>query len=395
MRNARRLTQLAFLALTLFAVFSLGTNCEKWCPFGAVESAYTYLVEGNMTCSLAVSNFFALGMLVVSVVLVRRAFCGYVCPIGTISSWTRAIGRRLSIPGWSVGPKTDRGLSLLKYAVLALIVWATWQAGELLFRGYCPFYALTSRHGEDIQVWAYLILGAIVLVSLVVAMPFCRWFCPLAAVMNPLSRFGWFRIRREAESCRDCTACAQACPMAIPVDQLDQVRTSRCIDCFACFDACPSHKAGSTQKKPLSWGGPKGRAWPRGWVLAILLAAILGVVGLWEMAPLPSFFKARDLAVSAQTATVDLTVEGASCRGRANLLFYFLDRDDLFEVPGYLSLAVWPDPIEGLVRVTYDPTQTDADAVRAAIAEPYFEIDANQWRPSPFVLDGYDSFGAL
>ena len=79
-------------------------------------------------------------------------------------------------------------LALLKYAVLAIILYATWSTGELLFRGYDPCYALISRHGEDITFWAYAVAGAIVVASLVIVVPFCRWFCPLAAGAQSSSR---------------------------------------------------------------------------------------------------------------------------------------------------------------------------------------------------------------
>ena len=53
-------------------------------------------------------------------------------------------------------------LSVLKYGVLAIVLVLTYRAGELIFRGFDPCYALLSRHGEDITFWAYVASGAIV-----------------------------------------------------------------------------------------------------------------------------------------------------------------------------------------------------------------------------------------
>ena len=97
MITTRRIVQFGFLALTLVGVFYFGANCERWCPFGGVEAMYTYFAEGDMLCSLGVSNFFILGGVLASAVLVRRAFCGYMCPIGTISAWLYALAGRLGI----------------------------------------------------------------------------------------------------------------------------------------------------------------------------------------------------------------------------------------------------------------------------------------------------------
>ncbi len=52
----RRLTQFAFLALTIIAVFIVKGHAERWCPLGGVEALYSYLTVGNMTCSLGVST---------------------------------------------------------------------------------------------------------------------------------------------------------------------------------------------------------------------------------------------------------------------------------------------------------------------------------------------------
>lgn len=390
MKKFRRLLQFCFLALTVIGVFLLHANCEKWCPFGGVESAFTYVTEGNMTCSLGVSNFFILGGVVVSLILVRRAFCGYVCPIGTISNWIGDTSKWLGIKRLQVPTPLDRVLSLLKYPVLCIILYFGWQAGELLFRAYCPAYAMLSRHGEDITFWAYVVAGLILLTSVFISIPFCRWLCPLAAVMNPLSRLGFTRIKRNADACIDCGLCRRACPMDIPVDTLPQVTAARCISCFQCTDACPKKSGGA-----LYWG-PAGLAswrWPQGIMIMLLLLCLSAAVIASYLTPLPSFIKVRPESTGDNLAVAELLIEDVTCRGRSNLLYYYLSRDDLYEIPGYLKLETWPDPGLARVRVTYDPSLTDKDAVTAAITEPYYELEADNWRESPFVIEGYDPLG--
>lgn len=389
MKTTRRTIQLGFLVLTLVGVFVWRGNAERWCPFGGVEALYTYATEGNLTCSLAVSNFYILGGVLVMTLLLRRAFCGYICPIGTVSEWLSRVVNRLGIRPRKVPRGLDRGLSLLKYAVLAVILFFTYRTSELVFRGYDPCYALISRHGEDITFWAYAVSGAIIVGSLIVVMPFCRWLCPLAAVLNPFSRFGLTRIKRDEDACVDCGACARVCPMDIPVDRVTQVTEARCLSCLDCLEACPKHATGA-----MTWGPPArlGRSWSVGVLVTILLACTGAAVAASYLFPLPSFIKTRG-EPPAVTATCDLRIRNLGCRGNANLLMYYLERDDLYEIPGYLKLEAWPGPGAAAARITYDPSVCDAATIKQAITEPYYDALAETWRPSPFEIEGYDPLG--
>ncbi len=426
MKCTRRVVQFAFLAATLVGVFAFGANCEMWCPFGGVEAIYEYVNRGTMVCSLGISNFYALAGVLVLTLLARRAFCGYICPIGTISEWLNVaaqktgIPRRLGLSRAQVPPALDRVLGLMKYAVLAAILYFTWRAGELIFRGFDPCYALISRHGTDITVWAYVVAGTIVAASLLIMLPFCRWFCPLAAVLGPFSRLSFFRVRRDVDNCIDCGCCARACPTAIPVDRLKEVTAARCISCLQCVDACSltcataglsssakmsgnfdntAGQAGSGTRQngnygALTWGPPAilGGNWPRGLLAAVVLLCVTTTVAATYLYPLPSFVKSRGVE-PPKTASVDLVLENLSCRGRANLLFYFLERDDMFALSGYFRLEAWPGPGEAKISVYYDPSQCDERRIKEAVTEPYFELDYG-WRQSPFAIKGYDMLGS-
>jgi ferredoxin len=390
MITARRVVQSGFLALTIAGVFVFRGNAERWCPFGGIEALYTYASEGNLTCSLAISNFYILAGVLVMTLALRRAFCGYMCPIGTISEWLQRGAARLGVGSVTLPQKVDRTLSLLKYPVLAIILYFTYRSSELVFRGFDPCYALISRHGEDITFWAYVVAGGIIAGSLIVVMPFCRWLCPLAAVLNPFSRFGFTRIKRNAEACADCGKCALACPMAIPVDKVRQVTAARCISCLDCVDACPARKDGAVNWGPPGW---PGRRWPVGILIAILLFFTTSAVAASYLFPLPSFVKTRGEEPAA-TATAELRVDNLSCRGNANLLMYYVERDDAFEIPGYIRLEAWPEPGAARARITYDSSLCDEAVIKQAITEPYYDALGGVWRPSPFQIKGYDPLGA-
>jgi len=386
MKTTRRVTQFGFLALTLVGVFVLRGNAERWCPFGGVEALHTYVTEGSMTCSLGVSNLYILAGVLLATLLLRRAFCGYVCPIGTISEWLHWGAGRLGVRPLSVSGRLDRGLSLLKYPLLAVILFFTYRSAELAFRGFDPCYALISRHGKDITVWAYVVAGAIVVASLAIVMPFCRWFCPLAAVLNPFSRLGLARIKRSEDACVDCGQCAAACPMNIPVDDASQVTAARCLSCLDCLDVCPEREKGA-----ITWGPPEwlGRSWPRAALIVILLTCTTGAVTASHLFPLPSFIRTRGHAPEV-TAVLQLRIHNLTCRGMSNLLMYYLDRDDALGLRCYLKLEAWPGPGAARAQITYDLSLCDEDDIKRAITKPYYDAHGGVWRPSPFRIEGYD-----
>ena len=107
------------------------------------------------------------------------------------------------------------------------------------------------------------------------------------------------------------------------------------------------------------------------------------------LVPVPSFVKRRG-DPSAETAVMELKIEDLTCRGRANLFFYFLDRDDIDAVPGFLRVAAWPGIGWARVQITYDPTRTDEMAIKVALTSPLFEPENNYVRSSPFQIEGYD-----
>ncbi len=385
MRIWRRVTQALFLGVTLAAVFVFASAAEQWCPFGGIEALYHYFGEGGMPCSLAVTNLYVLAAVLLVTLLLRRAFCGYVCPLGALGEWLHAVGRRAGVPRVEVSARGDRVLSLGKYLVCGVIVYFTFRTGELVFRGYDPCYALLSRHGEDITWWAYALSVALIVASLAIAVPLCRWLCPLAAVLNLCSRWGWARVRRRPEACASCGACAEACAMRIAIDTLEEVRAARCTACMECLDAC-AHKG----RDALRWEGawPRGRALPRGLVVGVLVAATAGAIAAATLAPLPAFVKARDSAHGA-LATLELHIEGVTCRGAANLLFGFLTRDDTAEVTGYLRLEAWPGAGGARVRITHDPAASTAQGIKEALTEPYYDAALGRYRDSPFRIEGF------
>lgn len=219
-------------------------SVETFCPFGGLESALSLFTSRRFTCATGERNLALFIGLVVLTLLARRAFCGWVCPVGAVSEWIARLkaavrGRtQVFIPPFSSG--VDRVLRWLRLLVLIAILGFTYRAGELVFRGYDPYYVLFSFHGHDVHAWSYAVIGGVMAATVVVPMLWCRYLCPLGVALLPFSALGRLRIVRRREACVDCGICDRACPHALAVATVAQVRSPECTLCAECIGACPT-----------------------------------------------------------------------------------------------------------------------------------------------------------
>lgn len=245
-RGTRTLFQLAVVAAAVTAGIRLATGhalsgVEKYCPFGGFETAWSFVTRRSFSCATGELNLALFLALLGLTVLARKAFCSWVCPVGTVNEWIFALSRRLP---WRLPlnprPGVDSALRWLRLPVLGVILFFTWRTGELVFRGYDPYYILFSAHGHEVKLWSYAILAAVLGAAFLVPMAWCRYLCPLGVTLWPLSALGRLRLRRIESSCTGCGACTRVCPHGIPVAKVVEVQSGECTLCLECVESCPA-----------------------------------------------------------------------------------------------------------------------------------------------------------
>ena len=266
-QHARTLVQLAFAALTNgyaagFAQGKIyrgpgklvcvpGLNCYS-CP-GAVGSCPLGSLQAVLTGRTHKFPFYVLGFLLLFGALFGRLVCGWLCPFGLVQDLLHKIPfvkklRRL--PG-------ERALRYLKYAVLAgfvivlpLVVLDIVGQGQPWFCKYiCPSGTLFAgipliASNPPLRAalgwlftWKAAILLALVLLSIVLWRPFCRYLCPLGAIYGLFNPVAVYRFRIDEDRCTDCGACKAACKLDIDVRRTPN--SAECVRCGACRRACP------------------------------------------------------------------------------------------------------------------------------------------------------------
>lgn len=216
---------------------------DALCPFGGIETLWSLLAGGGLITKIAVSSVVLLGMTILLAVVFRRAFCGYLCPLGAVQELFGKIGKAIWPRKRPVVPAViDKPVRLLKYVVLVFFTVWTWQAAELAIRPYDPWVAW--MHLTSAEVFAEFgiglaVLGVALAGSVVYERFFCKYLCPMGAFLGAISRFSLFKVRRNAETCTDCKQCDAACPVNIKVSTLAVVEDAECINCNECVNVCP------------------------------------------------------------------------------------------------------------------------------------------------------------
>jgi polyferredoxin len=217
------------------------SGVEKYCPFGGFETAWSLVTNRSFSCATGELNAALFLALLGLTLIARKAFCSWACPVGAVNEWIfRLVRRAGSKLPWEPPAGLDRALRWLRFPVLVAILALTWRTGELIFRGYDPYYILVSAHGHEVKLWSYAVLAGVLAAGVVVPMAWCRYLCPLGVTLWPFSALGRLRLLRRGSSCTACASCTRACPHGIDVARSTQVRSGECTLCLECVTACPS-----------------------------------------------------------------------------------------------------------------------------------------------------------
>jgi len=304
----RRAFQLAFLALNiwigvefwLFVRFyetggsslraSRPPGVEGWLPIAALMNLKVLLLTGAVPVLHPAGMFLLIAFLGASWIF-RKSFCGWLCPVGTVSEFLWRLGRRRFSRNFRLPRPLDLTLRSVKYLLLGLFLYAVVSMPVPAIRDF-----LDGPYGmvDDVKMLNFfrflgfsgvIVMALLAAGSMLVQNFWCRYLCPYGALMGFAGMASPLAIRRDTNLCIDCGKCAKACPSVLPVDRLIQIRSAECTGCLACVADCPAAGA-------LFLAAPRRRkvpAWAMAAGIAVLFLGICGyarVAGSWHT-PLP------------------------------------------------------------------------------------------------------------
>ncbi|HVJ07003.1 MAG TPA: 4Fe-4S binding protein [Acidisarcina sp.] len=265
-QQVRRTVQFAFLALNAWIAieFLMWTRyfesqgatryierpagVDGWLPIAGLMNLKYFFITRHIP-AMHPSAMVLTAAFLLSSLLLKKTFCSWLCPIGTVSEYLWKLGRKLFRRNFTVPRWLDLPLRSLKYLLLAFFLFIVLSMSAQALNDFllAPFGIIADvkmlnffRHMSLIGI---VIVALFVLLSVFIQNFWCRFLCPYGALMGLVSTLSPVRIRRDEEACIDCGKCTKACPSSLPVDRLIQIRSVECTSCMECVAACPAENA--------------------------------------------------------------------------------------------------------------------------------------------------------
>jgi len=190
------------LAMSVFSILYFGFFREGCiCSVGSLQNVTLALFQPEYSIPLSALAFFVIPL--VYTLFFGRTFCAGVCPLGAIQDVL--LLRPVTMKTW-----LQKVLGLLPYIYLGLSVLYAATATDFIICRYDPFVGI---YRLDATFFMFVIGAIFLLLSVFVARPYCRFFCPYAVLLNWMSRFSKHHLTITPNKCIQCRLCDDSCPL--------------------------------------------------------------------------------------------------------------------------------------------------------------------------------------
>lgn len=251
---------------------------DGFLPIGGLMALRVWIAEGVFDPVHPAALVILLTAMALAVAL-KKSFCGWICPVGTISEAAHKAGRRAFGRNFALPYYADYALRSVKYGLLAFFLYAVFVrmsgAQAMAFLG-TPYWKVA-----DVKMLEFFtrmsgataaVLGGLTALSLFYKNFWCRYLCPYGAFLGLLSCLSPLKITRSEEACTHCHRCTRNCPSGLPVEDKTRVRSPECTGCLTCVSGCPARGA-------LEVALPRGRPVRPLLYAALVVVLFFGITG--------------------------------------------------------------------------------------------------------------------
>jgi polyferredoxin len=195
------------------------------------------------------------GFTVVSTVIWGRLYCGRICAFGAFTHWMDATlpkALRRDPPAW-----LERRANYIKYGMLVAVVAVYVVTHETTIYRYVEPFWMFTREATPL-LWTMLAL--LLLSTVVVRNLYCRFLCPVGAMLGIIARTTTVLPIKRWSECKTCKICERTCEWgAIRGPHIVKQECVRCDDCerlYADQKACVHHLLAAKQDRWAKQGIP-------------------------------------------------------------------------------------------------------------------------------------------
>jgi len=237
------------IADALFPSVTYGHGREYWRAYGLILAwplnVYNVFTHEPLGWWLAISAVQTLVLIPLGIYFFGKGvYCGWICSCGALAE-TLGDTHRQKMPH---GPGWNRlnlaGQGILGVAVVLLILRiAGWilPDGNAIDAVFDPWLKTSYKWIVDVALAGVVGYGVYFWYS---GRVWCRFFCPLAALMHVYARFSRFAIVAEKKKCISCNVCTSVCHQGIDVMSFANkgapMNDPECVRCSACVQSCPT-----------------------------------------------------------------------------------------------------------------------------------------------------------
>jgi ferredoxin-type protein NapH len=215
------------------------------CPLGFLERSLA-------SRELLQPWLFSVALVVLSVILLGRVFCAWLCPVVVLRRVWRGKGGLKSKR--EAAPKGVNWASYSPYAVLGGVLVASYLFRFPVFCYFCPIglffgalYAVIGLFSPHSLSPELVLFPAMLVLELWVLKSWCRSLCPLGALLSiigSLNRFLLPVVRKDkclTSKDINCRVCERVCPEGIDLDNTSRpLSPNSCTKCLECYEKCPA-----------------------------------------------------------------------------------------------------------------------------------------------------------
>ena len=271
-RIRRVLAAVVFILITLLFLDFSGT-LHHW---------FSWLAEIQFLPAVLALNLVVVVLLLLLTLVFGRIYCSIICPLGVMQDLVSWLHGRVRKNRFTFSDEKR----WLRYPVLGVFIVAlvagvgslvallapyssygrivtnllkpVYEAGNNVLAAIAEHYESYAFYHVDVWIRSLptFIIAAVTFVIIALlawrgGRTYCNTICPVGTVLSFFARFSWFKIRFDADKCKNCSLCTKNCKASCIDFKTHTVDYSRCVVCGNCLSKCKFGALSYSHSAPL------------------------------------------------------------------------------------------------------------------------------------------------